>query len=379
MSNAAFNVRNRHFDKLVSNHDLKWLGQNTNHFSPHPSVIEAMHASIAAEEFHIYAPPAGLEELRALIVEDLDLKDMQALVSDGAVASLYHVCHTFLAAGDEFITTDPTWNWPMRFAESVGATVKQIPIYGDEYSYRLAPERLAAAMTDKTRVIYLVDPNNPIGSCCTEDEIREIARIAGEAGAILIHDATYRHFAFDHTLAARFYPEGTITIYSFSKWLGMAGARVGAVVACEDIVAKLAVSPPNNLGSNIMSQRAAIAGLKSRLEWFPSVLSQTRANQEIVKVAVDAVEGLRIPVYPSNGNFLVIECDEAGLTPAGLVEAYRQEGIMVRQGAYHTVTFGDRFIKVSVSVPEEWVREFADLLPEMVIRASTSKTTATAF
>jgi aspartate/methionine/tyrosine aminotransferase len=364
-----FEVRNAHFDRLVNTPNLRWMGQNTNHATPHPAVLEAMERCIRDEEFHIYAPPAGLEELRQGIVADLGLTGLAALLSDGAVSSLYHVCHTLLRVGDEFITTDPTWNWPMSFARSVGATVKQIPIYGAEYGYRLAPERLAAAITPKTKVIYVVDPNNPLGSACTAAEIDGIVKAARDAGAYLIHDCTYRHFAYDHTLAATRYPERAITIYSFSKWLGLAGLRIGAVVAHPDLVEQLASAPPNNLGSNILSQRAALAGLKIRAEWFPGVLSQQRANQKMIKDAVDKVPGFSVPVYPSNGNFMVIECQPAGVKAEALVAAYQRHGIMIRQGAYHTPTFGDRFIKVSTSVPSAWVEEFVELLPTIVEQA----------
>jgi aspartate/methionine/tyrosine aminotransferase len=364
-----FEIRNRHFDKLVNTPGLKWLGQNTNHASPHPSVLEAMHKSIRDEEFHIYAPPAGFEELRAGIVDDLGLTGQSALVSDGAVASLYHICHTFLEEGDEFITTDPTWNWPMAFARSKGATVKQIAVYGEQHGYRLAPQRLAEAITPKTKMIYLVDPNNPLGTVATRQEIEQIAAIAKAAGAYLVHDSTYRHFAYEHHLAAQFYPEKTLTIYSFSKWLGMAGMRIGAAVSTADVIESLASAPPNNLGSSILAQRAAMAGLASRAEWFPAVLQAQRDNQARVKAAVDLVPGLSMPVYPSNGNFVIIECQAAGVRPEALVAAYQAQDIMIRQGAYHTPTFGDRFIKVSVSVPAEWVESFAQLLPEMVEKA----------
>jgi aspartate/methionine/tyrosine aminotransferase len=364
-----FEVRNAHFDRLINTPDLRWMGQNTNHARPHAAVIEAMQRCIRDEEFHVYAPPAGLEELRQGIVGDLGLKDHAALVSDGAVASLYHVCHTLLQPGDEFITTDPTWNWPMAFALAVGATVKQIPIYGAEYGYRLAPERLAAAITPKTRMVYLVDPNNPLGTACTSAEIESIAAIAKAAGAYLIHDCTYRHFAHSHELAAKHYPVRTLTIYSFSKWLGLAGLRVGAVVADPDLIERLAGSPPNNLGSSILSQRAALAGLKIKSEWFPGVLAQQRANQKLINDAVTRIPGLEMPVYPSNGNFIVIECEKAGVKPEALVAAFQERKIMIRQGAYHTPTFGDRFIKVSTSVPSSWVEEFVALLPAMVERA----------
>ncbi len=365
----GFEARNAHFDRLVNTPGLRWLGQNTNHARPHPAVVEAMERSIRDEEFHIYAPPAGFEELRAGIVEDLGLKGQVALVSDGAVASLYHACHALLGPGDEFITTDPTWNWPMAFARSVGATVKQIPIYGEEYGYRLAPERLREAITEKTKVVYIVDPNNPLGSACTAEEIEGIVSAVRDAGAYLIHDCTYRHFAYEHHLAADLYPERTLTVYSFSKWLGLAGLRVGAIVAHPDIVERLAAAPPNNLGSSILSQRAAIAGLKIKSEWFPGVLAEQRANQALIKDAVDGVPGMSVAVYPSNGNFLVVECGPAGIRPDALVAEYAERKIMIRQGSYHTPTFGDRFIKISTTVPSAWAEELAELLPEMVDRA----------
>lgn len=365
----SFEQRNAHFDRLVNTKGLRWLGQNTNHAPVHPAVVEAMQRCIAEEEFHIYGPPAGLEELREGIVADLGLPGLSALVSDGAVASLYHACHTLLSPGDEFITTDPTWNWPMAFARAVGATVKQIPIYGEEYGYRLAPERLAAAITPKTKLIYLVDPNNPLGTACTREEIAAIAEIARKADAWLIHDCTYRHFAYDHTLAATLYPEKTITIYSFSKWLGLAGLRVGAIVAHPDLVERLAVAPPNNLGSSILSQRAAAAGIRVKAEWFPQVLELTRANQKLIKDAVDRIDRLEMPVFPSSGNFVVVETQKAGVAPEALVAEYQKHNIMIRQGAYHTPNFGDRFVKVSTSVPAEWVEEFVALLPDLVERA----------
>lgn len=362
----SFEVRNAHFDRLVNTPGLRWMGQNTNHGTPHPAVIAAMEKCIRDEEFHIYAPPAGLEALRQGVVEDLGLTGQCALISDGAVASLYHICHTLLAPGDEFITTDPTWNWPMAFARSVGASVKQIPIYGEEYGYRLAPERLKAAITPKTKVIYVVDPNNPLGTACTAQEIAEIAAAAREAGAYLIHDCTYRHFAYEHHLAAAVYPERTLTIYSFSKWLGLAGMRVGAVVSTPEIIARLADAPPNNLGSSILSQRAALAGLSIKAEWFPGILANQRANQKLIKDAVDRIPGLSMPVFPSNGNFVVVECGAAGIRPDALVAAFQKHDIMIRQGAYHTPTFGDRFIKISTTVPAAWVEEFVDLLPGLV-------------
>lgn len=365
----AFEARNAHFDALVSTPGLKWMGQNTNHIASHPSVIEAIIRCARDEEFHAYAPPVGLEALRAGIIADLGLPGQAALISDGAVASLYPLCHPLLGPGDELVTTDPTWNWPMVFARSVGATVRQIPIYGAEHGYRLDPARLAEAIGPKTKLVYLVDPNNPLGTACTAQEMAAIVAAVEQSDAWLIHDCTYRHFAYDHHLAARLAPERTITIYSFSKWLGLAGLRIGAMVLDPRLAERLAAAPPNNLGSSILAQRAALAGLAIKDEWFPGVLATQRENQAMVKQAVDGIPGLSMPVYPSNGNFVVIECQKAGIRPEALVKTLAEDGIMIRQGAYHTPNFGDRFVKVSLSVPRDWVQAFVDRLPSAVERA----------
>ena len=361
-----FERRNQHFEQLVDTPGLFWLGRNTNHFPTNPAVRKAMLDSINNDDFHIYAPPLGLEELRELVIQDLGLENMLALITDGAVSGLYHVCHTLCRPGDEFVTTDPSWEWTISFAKSVGASVKQVPIYGTRHGYRLEPSRLRNAVSEKTRIIYLIDPNNPLGTCFTAEEIKEIAEIARTVGAYLVQDCTYRDFAYEHCLAANYYPERTITAWSFSKWLGLAGFRVGSITANSDLIERLATAPPNILGSNIVAQRGAIAGLKSKSEWFPNVLSSTRENQQLVRDAVAEIPGLHVPVYPSNGNYLIVECAQAGVCPEAICAFMSKHKVMVRQGAYHSEAFGDQFIKVSVSTPRGWVEKFCELLPAAV-------------
>lgn len=377
---STLEQRNQHFDALVGRADLKWLGQNTNHAKPHPAVLAAMHDCIDSGEIHIYAPPLGLEELRRAILADLGLDSgFSAMVTDGAIEGLYHACHTFLREGDDFVVTDPGWLWPRRFAASRGARVVEVEVYNPAAGYRLDPERLRAAITDKTRLIYLVDPNNPLGTIQTPEEIEAITAIARDAGALLIHDCTYRHFAEGHTLAAPHYPEGTITTYSFSKWLGLAGLRVGAVVAAPELIEQLADAPPNNLGSSFLAQRAAIAGLKHKEEWFPEVQRRQRENQARIKETVDRIPGLEMPVYPSQANFVAIDVQGAAITPDALCAFYLEHDILIRQGSYHSGTFGDRFVKVSTSVPRDWIDEFCGLLEDAVAKSREAAPAAALF
>jgi histidinol-phosphate/aromatic aminotransferase/cobyric acid decarboxylase-like protein len=190
--------------------------------------------------------------------------------------------------------------------------------------------------------------------------------VARSVGAYVLHDSTYRDFADHHTLSAAIYPERSLTIYSFSKWLGLAGLRVGAVVANKELIDKLAKKSTATLGSSVIAQRAAMAGLEVKSEWMPQVQSMQRRNQAAIKSAVDKISGLHIPVYPSNGNFVVIECAELRLRPEALATVFAERGIMIRQGAYHTPRFGSQFVKVSTTVPAEWADAFCRYLPEAI-------------
>jgi histidinol-phosphate aminotransferase len=365
---SGFEQRNAHFDSLFSTRNLFWLGQNTNHLPMHPQVRKALVASIEAQEFHAYAPPGGFTSLLQGIVDDLALpqETTSALVTDGAVAALATVCRTYCKPQTNFVTTDPGWKWPMQFARQGGAEVREIPIYDPAASYRLTAKQLAETVDRNTRIIYLVDPNNPLGICYTREEIRAFCDIARKVGAIVLHDCTYRDFADNHVLAAGFYPEGAMTIYSFSKWLGLAGLRIGAVVADRQTIEELAANSTATLGSSVIAQRAAQAGLAVKKEWMQDVQRIQRRNQSAIKDVVDRISGLSLPVYPSNGNFLIIECAEMGLKPEALAVVMGQRGIMIRQGSYHTPRFGSRFVKVSTTVPIEWIDAFCRELPDAI-------------
>jgi aspartate/methionine/tyrosine aminotransferase len=363
-------TRNRYFDELFNTRGLRWLGQNTNHHPTHPAVKKALIQAIENEEYHAYAPPVGLEELRHLILDDVGLPNASIMITDGAIEGLYHACRTFCGPGDEFITADPGWKWPTSFVRAVGGKVIELPVYEAAQDYRLTPAQLSSAITEKTRIIYIIDPNNPLGVCYPSEDVRAFADIAREADAYLIHDCTYRQFADNHTLAARFYPEKTIMTYSFSKWLGLAGLRLGALISHPSIIETLAEAAPNNLGSNVLSQRAAIAGLKVKAEWLPEIQAEQRRNQTLIRDASTKIKGLSMPIYPSQGNFVVIDCKQAGIRPEALVEGYRAHRIMIRHAGYHTQRYADRFIKISTTVPIGWVEELCQLMPQIVDEAA---------
>lgn len=368
MSDAR--IRNRYFDDLFSTPDLAWMGQNTNHIPAHPAVREAMIRSVEAGEFNAYAPPMGFESLRAGIVADLGVLSAEALVTEGGVNALAMICRARAKPGTTLVTTDPTWKWPCMFAEQAGAEVIQIPIYDPATNYKLTPAALRAAVDERCAIIYIVDPNNPLGIRYDRKEIEAFAEIARSVGALMIHDCTYRDFADGHTPVLQVAPEDTVVSLSFSKWLGLAGMRIGALVASPALVDEFSSASTSVLGASVVAQRAAMAGLAVKAEWMKDVRSIDRANKAMIVATAEAA-GITVPVQPSHGNFLVLETAATGVSPEAIVEAARREGVMIRQGRYHTARFGDRFIKVSTSVPTAWAERFCEGLPGYIATART--------
>ena len=132
------------FEALLDRPGLAWMGQNTTHLEPPPEVIAALTESTRRREFQLYAPALGFERLRELIVDDLGLTGTGAvaMITDGAVGGLYHVCTALAPRISRLITTDPGWPWPARFVGLSGIPVTTLPVYTAEQGYRL---RAAAA------------------------------------------------------------------------------------------------------------------------------------------------------------------------------------------------------------------------------------------
>jgi aspartate/methionine/tyrosine aminotransferase len=346
------------FEALLDRPQMAWMGQNTTHLDPPPEVADALLASTRAREFQLYAPGLGFAQLRELIVEDLGLPGFDAWITDGAVGGLHHICTALAPSISRLITSDPGWPWPARFAGLEGVPNSTLPIYSPDLGYKLQAHQIAEVIENGS-LIYLIDPLNPLGSRYERGELQAIVDLARSTGSLIIHDCTYRHFATGHTLAAELYPEGTFSTYSFSKWLGLAGLRVGAVVAQPQLLERLTRVPSNPLGANIQGQRAAIAGLKVKDAWLERLRAVNAASQDVVIAAVRASGVGEVLVEPSHGNFLAVDVGAAGWDAEALCDTLLAQDVFIRPGTYQSPAFGERFVKVSTSVPVAWAERFA--------------------
>ena len=361
----GFDAADREYEGLLLDPGVRQMGHNGNLLRTHPAIQEALRRAVEGEIYRNYAPTYGLTELRDLVVQDLGLPGNVAIITNGAIEALYVGLRTLLRPGEDFVTTDPTWPHTPYFGRDLGANVIEIPIYDRHLGYTLTPDLLRRHLTPKTRAIALLDPLNPVGSSCAPPGMRALWAVAAEWGAAVLHDCTYRDFADEHLPALATYPKALVTT-SLSKWAGFSGLRLGAVVGPPDLMEEAARRHVGRLGANLVAQHAAIAAIRTKAEWFPGLFATQRRHQALLRDAATAVPGVVPLVFPSQTNFVAFDVSGAGIDANGLVRQMQTHKISIRSGSYGSPRFGQRFFRVTSTVPMDHVAAFAEAFPKAV-------------
>ena len=361
----GYDSSNDFFEDVFMDKDMIWMGQNTNHL--HGDIIaDAMASCVMEKEYSKYPPPEGFSELRQLILDDLNVKNCEVLLTAGATESLYLCMQALLESDDNVVLSDPGYFIIGDFANRFANEVRYVPIYNEECGYKLTPKLLRENMDENTKMVILIDPLNPLGSAYTEDELKEFAEIAIENDLYLLHDVTYKDFARQHFSAEDYAPGQTLTIYSFSKIFGMAGLRIGSVVSSKAIIDVIKNAVVNDLGVNIIAQYGAIAGLKSKDEWEDKIRDISFTNQKLIKEMIDEIDGVFLPVYPSDANMMAVDVSGAGINPKVLSNYLFKRGIFAREGEYTSELFGDKYLRISFSIPTEEIEIFCEEFPKAI-------------
>lgn len=194
--------------------------------------------------FTRYVPMLGIPELRKAIAEKSSAEngipcDMANVMVTPTKHALFMAVSALVDRGDEVILSNPSWVSNEAFVGFSEGVVKYIPVTA-ENDFRLTPETVAEAVTDKTCLIMLNSPSNPMGSVAELDDLKGIAEIAIDKDLFVISDEIYEKLIYDgkhHSIASldgMF--ERTITVNGFSKSYAMTGWRLGWMVAAENMI-----------------------------------------------------------------------------------------------------------------------------------------------
>jgi aspartate/methionine/tyrosine aminotransferase len=355
----TFTYAHQHFQEIA------WMSQNTNHLFPPYIVKKAITEALREKRYQEYPFGPGLPELKELLIQDFGLTDVKVGITAGGTEALYMMMRALMGAGDEVISTDPSYLIIHKFIELSGAKTVNLDLY--QPPWRMTPDKVQEAIGPHTKMILLIDPLNPLGSGYPKEDVKAIAEIAHDKKLLLLNDVTYRDFSDSHTLTHTIAPEQSITVWSLSKNCGLAGLRLGGFMARPELFDKIWKYNTNDLGVNVLAQFAGVAALKAKPRVFPRIKRQSRKNQKRIKQVVDTVEGTFLPVFPSQANMFVIDISKLGLDPGKLQqEMLVNHAVFVRSGSYLSPKFGKNFVRLSFSNHPEDIEKFAVAFPKAV-------------
>lgn len=232
-----------------------------------------------AENKTRYAPSSGISPLLEAIADKLRRENgipasaSDVIVVNGGMQALFAAFQSSVNPGDEVLMYSPYWT-PVR--DLIGLT-RGTPVLVDTMRARREGIRqtLEAAITERTRVLYVNTPQNPTGIVLTKNELEETARVARNHNLIVISDEAYEHVIYDGPHISIASLEGmyerTITCYTFSKSYAMTGWRLGYAVAPEPFITalkKLTLTSTNGVSTPTQwAGLAAITGPNEFTEW----------------------------------------------------------------------------------------------------------------
>jgi histidinol-phosphate aminotransferase len=315
------------------------LGSNENPYAPFPASAAAMRKEI--ENINRY-PDIAFEEIKGLLAHLHGVTPGNVAISHGAEGMLQAMVKCFLEPGDEVILPSATYSLYRELSKLMGGRIVEAPLK----DHTLDLEAIANAATEGTKLLWLCNPNNPTGTVFPPDLLdRLLDSLPKNAWVVL--DEAYAEFAEASLLPdrARLISEGrnVISIRTFSKAYGLAGARLGYALAREEMITAIdTVSEPFN------ANRVGIAGGVAVLTRDREACERARlmivADRKKISLAL---EKMGLSVVPSHTNFVFFETP----FPADAVaEDLLEQGIIVRPcGGWGY----ERAIRVTVGTGEE--------------------------
>jgi histidinol-phosphate aminotransferase len=309
-----------------------------------------------AAEIWKYADPSFFD-LRARLAAHLDCPPDAIVFGEGIDGLLGYVVRLLVAPGDAVVTSDgayPTFNYHVA---GYGGVLHKVPYRDDREDL---PALLDRARETGAKLVYLSNPDNPMGSWLSGAEI-EAALDAIPEGTLLLLDEAYAEFAPAEALPRIAVEDPRVLrLRTFSKGYGMAGARLGYAWGARDLI-RAFDKIRNHFGINRFAVAGAAAALADQ-DWLAQVVAQVAEARARIG-AIAAQNGLT--ALPSATNFRAIDCGGDGDFARAVLASLIDQGVFVRMPF---VAPQDRCIRVTAGRPEE-LAVFADCLPRALAAA----------
>jgi histidinol-phosphate aminotransferase len=297
----------------LGSRDALRLDFNENTLACSPKVREALQ-SISTGALTRYPER---EPVEAVVASHLGIAPEQAALTNGVDEAIHVLFETFLESGDELLLPVPTYTMYEVYASATDARV--IPVQAaDDLQFPFEP--LLSAITPRTKIIAIANPNSPSGTIATRAQLIEIARRAPHA--VLLVDEAYFHFCGQTVIDLVGTVPNLIVARTFSKAYGLAGLRVGLLAGpVESMRWMRRVLSPYSVNSLALACLPAALQDGTYLDWYVGEVLQARTEFEA------ALDAARVRRWPSHANFVLIEI---GARHAEFVRLMRAAGVLVR-------------------------------------------------
>ena len=309
--------------------DVIIMGRGDPDFDTPPHIVAAAKDAMI-HHHNDYTPPQGLLPLRQAIAErvkrvnniDVD-PETEVVVTNGGQEALFLMVLAVTSPGDEMIVPEPNYNTYADSLAFAGGVKVEVQTYA-ETDFRAHPQDVRAAVTDKTRSLLLVSPNNPAASVIAPADMAEMLDIAVEHDLMILADDIYDLFVYDefqHVSPASL-PGGkgrTLTLNALSKAYSMTGWRLGWIVGPADLMARVTeLKAAVSGGASVISQHAGIAALTGPQDAVEMMAEAYRRRRRMVLDALDEM-GMKYGM-PQGGQFVFADIGFTGLDSAEVAQ-----------------------------------------------------------
>jgi histidinol-phosphate aminotransferase len=316
------------------------LASNENPLGPSSKAIEAIKKE--AERVNIY-PDGQALDLRKKLADKHGLKLEEIIIGSGGEQILKLIAHTFVNEGDEVIFAAPSFALYDIMSSHMGAKCHSVPL---TKAFKHDFKAFKELISDKTKVVYICNPNNPTGNIMTKEEVMNFIKVLPESCVLILDEAYFEYAKHDPN-----YLDGleilknrpnTVVVRTFSKVAGLAGLRIGYAFSSAEIIREM-TKVKGVFNANRLGQVAALASLEDE-EHIEKTIALNKASLDKMKAFFNEN---KMSYVPSHTNFIFVNIN---MSSKVAYEALLKLGVIIRPG----FLWGqENYIRVSSGTLEE--------------------------
>ncbi|RME66771.1 MAG: histidinol-phosphate transaminase [Nitrospirae bacterium] len=316
------------------------LASNENPLGPSPKAVEAITKALSGINRY---PDGGAYYLRHKLAEKLKVRPEEIIFGNGSNEILDIAVRTFMTPEDEAVMAEPSFVVYPLAVQCLGGRAIKVPLTEGDLRHDL--KAMADAITEKTKIVFIANPNNPTGTIVYSDEFKTFMERVPE-GVLVVVDEAYYEYVQDSRYpdTMEYFRQGRdiLIVRTFSKAYGLAGLRIGYAIAKEELITEMnKVREPFNTGT--LAQVAAMAALDDEEHLRRSI----EVNEKGKAFLYGAFKELGLQYVPTETNFIFVVFNEP--IAMELYEKLLREGVIVRP-------MGQKALRITIGLEDENLR-----------------------